>query len=89
LPSVHERKSAVVVTATHAEAMAAGVEAEQRYDDEVEPLRGDQAAMVGIGFGDVVSIDDQARFRMPVTEPQAARGKGMEHRQVAVFAEGM
>ena len=83
-----ECEAAVVVAATHAQAMAAIVETEQRHDHQVEVACGDQVVGADLRFGDAEAVAYQRVARVPAAEQQPAAAKRVQYRQVTRLAVG-
>src|SRR5690606_24143332 len=78
-----EREGPVVVPGAHAEAVARRVEADERYQDEVEELGG--RARTALRLRDPVAVREQRRPGVVADEVQPA--VGAEDRQMDLPAE--
>lgn len=68
--------------------MTGAVEAKQRGDDQVQPLGFDDAIGMAGWFGYAKAIGPHGHVWRPGRKPESSIQKGVQYRQVTLFAQG-
>lgn len=85
-PKAAKRKRAIVITTAHAETVALCIEAQQRYQDQIQKLRKTTVVSPEHRLRNVEVVEAHVVLGCPGREPKASVEKRMKHGQVTLLA---